>query len=127
MKGGTPLGRVLGHGSARGGAQHWWVQRVTAVALIPLIAWFVWSLLRLPGFDHGSVTAWIGGPWHAVLLLLLFVTACWHSRLGVQVVIEDYVHTPATKIATLLVADFSHVLIAVAGAFAILKIAFAAP
>ena len=126
MKGGTALGRVLGHGSARGGAHHWWLQRVTAVALVPLLVWFVWSLLRLPGFDHASVTAWIGGPWNAVLLLLLFATACWHSRLGVQVVVEDYVHTPAMKIAGLLAADFAHVLIAIVGVFAILKIAFAA-
>jgi succinate dehydrogenase / fumarate reductase membrane anchor subunit len=126
VKGGTPLGRVLGHGTAQGGAHHWWLQRVTAIALIPLNAWFVWSLLRLPGFDHASVVTWIGGPWNAVLLLLLFATACWHSRLGVQVVIEDYVHTPGTKVASLLAADFAHVVVAVAGVFAILKIALTA-
>lgn len=126
MKRGTPLGRVLGLGSAQSGVHHWWLQRVTAVALIPLTVWFVWSLLRLPGFDYDSVTAWIGGAWNAVLLLLLFATACWHSRLGVQVVIEDYVHAPSGKVVSLLAADFAHLLVAVAGVFAILKIALTA-
>jgi len=127
VKGGTPLGRVLGSGSAKSGFHHWWGQRVSALALIPLALWFLFSLLALPGFDYASVTAWIDAPWHAVLLCLLVGTACWHSQLGVCVVIEDYVHTPGLKLSSLLIVQFVHALVAVAGIFAVLKIAFGAP
>jgi succinate dehydrogenase / fumarate reductase membrane anchor subunit len=127
MKGGTPLGRVLGRGSAKNGVHHWWAQRVSAVALVPLALWFLLSLLALPGFDHGSVTAWTAAPWHAVLLCLFIGTVSWHSQLGVQVVIEDYVHGHGLKVFSLLLVQFAHVLVAAAGIFAVLKIAFAAP
>ena len=127
MKGGTPLGRVLGHGSAKSGAHHWWSQRLSAVALVPLSLWFLFSLLTLPDFGHAAVRAWVGVPWHAVLLCLLVGTASWHSQLGVQVVVEDYVHTPGVKLGSLLLLRFAHVLIAAAGIFAVLKIAFSTP
>ena len=126
MKGGTALGRALGRGSARNGVHHWWVQRVSAVALVPLSLWFLLSLLALPGFDYASVTTFIGAPWHAVLLCLFIGTVTWHSQLGVQVVIEDYVQGHAMKVASLLLVQFAHGLVAVAGLFAVLKIAFTA-
>ena len=126
MKGGTALGRALGRGSARNGVHHWWVQRVSAVALVPLSLWFLLSLLALPGFDYASVTAFVGAPWHAVLLCLFIGTVTWHSQLGVQVVIEDYVHGHGTKVASLLLVQFAHGLVAAAGLFAVLKIAFTA-
>ena len=124
----TPLGRVLGLGSAKEGVQHWWSQRTSAVALIPLGLWFAVSLVLLAvdgGLDHAAVTAWIGSPVHAVLLLLLVATACHHSRLGVQVVVEDYVHLEWAKVSSLLLSTFVHFLLAAAGLYAVLRIAFA--
>ena len=122
----SPLGKVLGVGSAKSGVQHWWVQRLTAVALVPLSIWFVASLLSLPSFDHGTVVAWMSGSWTALLLILLVLTCAWHSQLGVRVVVEDYVHGAAARTVTLVSALFVHTLIAAAGVFAVLKVAFGA-
>ena len=126
MRGSTPLGRVLGLGSAKDGAGHWWVQRVTAVALVPLTIWFLLSLAALPLADHAAVTAWVRHGLHAVPLAVLVLTLCAHSRLGVQVVIEDYVHHHALKITSLLLSTFAHALVAATGVFAVLRIALAA-
>ena len=120
----TPLGRVLGLGSAKEGVSHWWVQRVTSAALIPLTLWFVFALLGLPDLDYLTVRSWMGGGWTPVFLLLLVVTACYHSWLGLQVVFEDYVHTKAIKVAALFGSTFLHAIVAVASVFAVLKIAF---
>jgi succinate dehydrogenase membrane anchor subunit len=120
----SPLGKVIGLGTAKEGASHWWSQRVTAVALIVLTLWFVAALLRLPDFSHAVVTTWIGKPLNAVMLSLLVGTMAWHSQLGVQVVVEDYVTGKGLKIVTMLVLNFLHVAFAVAGVFAVLRIAF---
>jgi succinate dehydrogenase / fumarate reductase membrane anchor subunit len=117
----SPLGRVLGKGSAGEGVGHWWVQRVTAVALIPLTAWFAVSLLALPLQSYDAVRGWLGQPWVAVFAALLVFTLAWHSKLGVQVVIEDYVHAKGAKTTLLLLSTFVHVTAAVAGLFAILR------
>ena len=122
----SPLGKVLGVGSAKSGVQHWWVQRLTAVALVPLSVWFVVSLLSLPSFDHATVVAWMSGSWTALLLILLVLTCAWHSQLGVRVVVEDYVHGAAARTVTLVSVLFAHTLIAAAGVFAVLKVAFGA-
>jgi succinate dehydrogenase / fumarate reductase membrane anchor subunit len=119
----TPLSKVLGRGSAGEGVGHWWVQRVTAIALIPLTLWFVVSLLRLSLQSYEAMRGWIGQPWVAVLSLLLVLTLAWHSRLGIQVVIEDYIHAKAAKTTWLLLSTFTHVIAAVAGIFAILRMA----
>ena len=119
----SPLAKVLGHGSAKDGVHHWWVQRLSSVALVPLSVWFVVSLLSLPSLDHATVTAWIGQLWTAVFLILLVLTATWHSQLGVRVVVEDYVHGSGVKTLTLAVVTFFHVVVAVAGVLAILKVA----
>ena len=119
----TPLGRVLGMGSAKEGVHHWWVQRVTSVALIPLAVSFIVSLICLPALDYASVHAWVHQSWTAVLLVLFIGLACWHSKLGMQVVIEDYVHGGA-KTLSLLISTFAHTLIAAASIFAVLKVAF---
>ena len=119
----TPLGRVLGKGSAKEGVHHWWVQRVTSVALIPLAVSFVVALLSLPSLDYPTVHAWVHQSWTAVLLVLFIGLACWHSRLGMQVIIEDYVHGGA-KTISLLISTFAHTLIAAASIFAVLKVAF---
>jgi succinate dehydrogenase / fumarate reductase membrane anchor subunit len=119
----TPLGRVLGKGSAGDGVGHWWVQRVTAVALIPLTAWFSISLLGKQLQSYEVMRGWLSQPWVAVFAALLIVTIAWHSKLGVQVVIEDYVHGKGVKTALLLLSTFVHVAAAAAGLFAILRLA----
>lgn len=120
----TALARVLGYGSAKDGTGHWWSQRVSAVALVFLGGWLAVSLTLLPDFGHAAVVEWLGRPWVAVLMLLTVATVAWHSHLGVQVVIEDYVHQPFAKVASLLVSRFVHVLATAAAAFAILRISF---
>ena len=119
----TPLSKVIGRGSAGEGVGHWWVQRVTAVALLPLTAWFVISLLGQSLQSYDAMRGWLGQPWVAVLTILLVFTLAWHSKLGVQVVIEDYVHAKGTKIALLLLSIFLHVAAAVAAVFAVLLLA----
>ena len=119
----SPLGRVLGRGAAGEGVGHWWVQRVTAVALLPLTLWFVVSLLGLRLQSYDEVRGWLGQPWVAVLTLLLVITLAWHSKLGVQVVIEDYVHGKVAKTTMLLLSTFIHAAAAMAASFAILLVA----
>ena len=119
----TPLGRVLGLGAAKSGVHHWWMQRLTSVALVPLSIWFVVSLLALPSLDHGTVTAWMGQSWTALLLVLFVLVGAWHSQLGVQVVVEDYVHGAGTKTLMLAVLGFAHVVAAAAAVFAVFRVA----
>lgn len=118
----TPLGRVLGLGTAKDGTSHWWAQRVSAVALIFLGTWFAFLLATMPGFSHAEAVAAIGRPLNSILLLLLSVTLGYHSYLGIQVVIEDYVHAPGLKVIALLLSRFAHVLLVVVAVFAVLKI-----
>jgi succinate dehydrogenase / fumarate reductase membrane anchor subunit len=119
----SPLGQVGGLGSAKSGVHHWWLQRLTSIALVPLTIWFTVSLLSLPALDHVTVIAWMAQSWTALLLILLVLVGTWHSQLGVQVVVEDYVHG-GMRTLTLVVVTFAHVLVAVAGVFAVLKVAF---
>lgn len=114
------LSKVLGRGSAHQGVHHWQAQRVTAIALALLGVWFLVQLLLLPGFDFASVRAWIAAPWHAVLLGLLVICLAWHSMLGVQVVIEDYVPDRSLRAASLLASAFVHALLGGAGLYGIL-------
>lgn len=119
----TPLRRVLGAGSAKEGVHHWWLQRLTAVALVPLTVWFVVSLLALPSLDHATVGAWMGQSWTALLLILLVLVAASHSQLGLRVIVEDYVPAAGARTVTLTLLSYLHVVLAVAGVFAILKVA----
>jgi succinate dehydrogenase membrane anchor subunit len=121
----SPLGKVLGTGSAKEGVHHWWVQRLTSVALVPLTIWFVVSLFSLPSFEHVTVISWMAQTWTALLLILFILVATWHSQLGVRVIIEDYVHGGA-KTLTLVLITFIHAFVAAAGVFAVLKVAFGA-
>ena len=120
----SPMGRVLGLGTAKDGSGHWWSQRVTSIALLFLTLWFVASLLSLPAFDYDVVKGWIGKPVSAVLLSLLVATAAYHSQLGVQVVVEDYVATKLPKILLMMLINFIHAALAAVGIFAVLRIAF---
>ena len=121
----SPLGKVLGRGSAGEGVGHWWVQRVTAVGLLPLTLWFAWSVLGLQLQSYDGVRGWLGQPWVAVFTILLGVTLAWHSWLGVQVVIEDYVHAKGAKTTLLLLSTFLHFAAAIAAVFAVMILAVA--
>lgn len=119
----SPLGRALGLGSAKEGVEHWWVQRVTAVALVPLSLWFVSAVIGLVGADLETVQNWIGLPLPAILLILLLIAIFYHAYLGLQVVIEDYVHTELAKLGLIVATRLLCFGFAVAGIFAVLSIA----
>ena len=121
---GTGIGRVRGLGSAKHGSSHWWRQRVAAVANLLLVTWFVFSLFRLPSLDHGTIVQWIASPVVAVGLILMTVSVFYESRLGLQVVVEDYVHEDAGKVFFVLLLDFYAIAGAALAIFSILKIAF---
>lgn len=120
----TPLNRVLGLGTAKGAGEHWWLQRVTAVALLPLGLWFAYALSTLGSFDYATVVAWVREPLTSILLILMVLAVGYHSVLGVQVVIEDYVTGKGTRAATLVASTLAHFGLVVAAIFAVLKIAF---
>jgi succinate dehydrogenase / fumarate reductase membrane anchor subunit len=120
----SPLGRVLGMGSAKDGTAHWWAQRVSAVALIPLTLWFVFSLLTLPALDYDTVRTWLSVPISGFLAVLLVGVLAYHSYLGTIVIVEDYVTGTGMKVLTLLVLRFLYVLCGGAGIFAILRVVF---
>lgn len=120
----TGLGRVRGLGSAKAGAHHWINQRITAVGNLTLVLWLIVSVLRLPGLDYAQVTAWIAEPLVAVPMMLMLVSIFWHLRLGLQVVIEDYVHDDALKFGAILLLNFYAIGGAALGIFAVAKIAF---
>ena len=120
----SPLGRVLGMGSAKQGTGHWWAQRVSAVALIPLTLWLFFSLLLLPGLDYATVRAWLSLPISSFLAALSVTVLTHHSYLGTTVVVEDYVHGAGLKVVTLMSLRFLYVLFGGASIFAILRVAF---
>jgi succinate dehydrogenase / fumarate reductase, membrane anchor subunit len=120
----TPLSRVTGLGSARGGTHHWWMQRVTAVAMVPLTFWFVVSIAGLSGASREVVVSWLAQPLPALVMLLFIGFGFFHLRLGLQVVIEDYVHLPAAKVALLLLNLFFCVAVGGAAALAVLTMLF---
>lgn len=120
----SPLGRARGLGSAKDGTHHWWAQRVTAIAMIPLLLWFVASIVSLAGAPLPAVQAWIASPIWAVLLLSLIVAVFHHAQLGLQVVIEDYVHAEGVKLVLLLAVKGAAWLFGGIAAFSVLKIAF---
>jgi succinate dehydrogenase / fumarate reductase membrane anchor subunit len=121
----SPIGRVLGLGAAKEGPGHWWSQRISAVALVALGLWFAISLLRLNSFAYADVVQWAGEPVNAVLLALTLATMIYHSMLGLQVVIEDYVYG-GLRIVTLVAVNFLHYLVAALGIFGVLRVAFGA-
>ena len=120
------LKQVRGLGSAKSGVHHWWMQRVTAVGTFALAVWFIASVLLLPGLDHGSVVAWVGQPLVAVPLMLLTLSVFWHARLGVQVLIEDYVHSEGLKLLAVVALNFYILGVGAIAIFSIARIAFGA-
>jgi len=118
----NPLARALGRGSAKQGSSHWWWQRMTALALLPLGVWFVFSILMLAGSAHDSVIVWLHSPFQASLFILLMATVFWHAALGLQVVVEDYIHSEWLKMAILISIKMSITLAAVVSALLLLRI-----
>lgn len=120
----SPLGRARGLGSAKSGTQHWWAQRLTALALVPLAIWFVIAVITATGGSFAGARAFVGNPVNAVLLVLLIAATFHHAQLGLQVVIEDYVHTRWAELALLLAVKGAAIVLALAAIFAVLSIAF---
>jgi succinate dehydrogenase / fumarate reductase, membrane anchor subunit len=122
----TPLARVRGLGSARGGTHHWIVQRLTAVGLVPLTIWFLWSALQLVGGDYADARSFLAQPWHAGFMATFVLLLFYHAKLGVQVVIEDYVHTRPVEVFLHLLNLFACLVAALFSVFAIVRIALGA-
>jgi succinate dehydrogenase / fumarate reductase, membrane anchor subunit len=120
----SDLARVRGLGSAKNGTAHWWAQRLTALALVPLTLWFAASVVALAGADLATVRAWIAQPISAVLLVILIAATFHHAQLGMQVVIEDYVHSEWLKLTAIVAIKFAAVLLGALAAFSVLRIAF---
>jgi succinate dehydrogenase / fumarate reductase membrane anchor subunit len=120
----SPLGRARGLGAAKEGVQHWWMQRLTAVALVPLSLWFVGAVIDLTGSDYREAVNWLHRPRNPVLMCLFVAVVFHHAQLGLQVVIEDYVHGEGRKLASIIAVKFLAVLLAAGAIFGILKVAF---
>lgn len=118
----SPLKSVRGLGSAKDGVQHWWVQRVTAVAMIPLLLVMLVYVLKLATGDHAAVVAAFRNPIFAIIALLAILAVFWHLKLGVQVVIEDYVHGEGLKMASLLGVTFAVFIVGGIAALSVLKL-----
>ncbi|MFC3123911.1 succinate dehydrogenase, hydrophobic membrane anchor protein [Pseudoroseomonas globiformis] len=119
----SPLGRVRGLGSAKGGVHHWWMQRVTSIALLPLTLWFVFSAASLAGHSYETTLAWIGRPFNAVLLLATIGLSFYHAAMGVQVVLEDYIRSEFNRMASILAVKALCVVLALMAMLAVLRIA----
>ena len=122
----NPLAKARGLGSAKDGTGHWWAQRVSAIALVPLVLYVLYLLVSLAGADYATVRLTIAEPLNAVLLVLFIGTAFWHARLGLQVVIEDYIHVGWLEITLMIAVKFVYVALGVAAIIAIGRIAFSA-
>ena len=120
----TPLSKAKGLGAAKEGVEHWWRQRLTAIALVPLILWTLFSIALLGTGNFTSVYTWVAHPVTAVLLSVTFIALYYHSALGIQVIVEDYIHVKWLQITALIGIKFINFLRAVIAVFSILKIAF---
>ena len=123
----SQLGRVRGSGSAHSGVHHWYAERVTSLALIPLTLWFIYAMLHLLGQPQPVVAAWVAHPWNTVLLLALIATTFHHMQLGLQVVYEDYIDAKWFMNVLILATKAASYLLGLAAAVAVLRLAFVAP
>ena len=119
----TPIARARGLGSAKDGTRHWWMQRITAIALIPLAVWLTASLVAVGAADHAQTVRWIRSPAVGVALLLTIAAVFHHAQLGLQVIIEDYVQTEWKKLAAVIAIKLAAVALAATAAFSVLKVA----
>ena len=122
----TPLNRVLGLGSAKDGVGHWWSQRLSAAALTLLGHWLVFAFLGLEDLEFATVVNWLQAPFTSILMVLTLLALTYHSQLGVQIVVEDYVHAAGLKVPALVLSMFAHIAVVVGGVFAVLKVSLGA-
>lgn len=120
----TPLSAAKGLGSAKEGTHHWWMQRLTSIGLVPLTIWLALSIAMLPHIDYAAVHAWMASPVSCVLLVLTMVAMLFHLNLGVQVIIEDYVHVHWLKMTSIIALNFSCIILGIIGLYSLLKVAF---
>lgn len=118
----TGIGRLRAQGSARSGAEHWRRQRLTAIANLPLVIWLAVSAVSLSGAGYEEARAWLGGLFNATMMVLLVVSLFWHARLGIQVVLEDYVPAPGARLAALVGLDLLTIALAASCLVAVLKV-----
>ena len=118
----SPLAKVRGLGSAKEGTHHFWMQRLTAIALLPLILWFCFSIAMLPNASFEEAHAWVASPLNAVLLILLLFIGFYHAMLGIQIVLEDYVSTEWLRMTCIVLVNFTCIFLAVSGVFLVLKL-----
>ncbi len=121
----TPLSQVKGLGSAKEGTGHFWVQRLTAIGLIPLVLWLSFSIAALPGMDYISIREWISSPFTSIMLILFLIAGFYHAKLGLQTVLEDYIGNHSTRTVMIIAISFLATILAVTGVFSVLRIAFA--
>ncbi len=121
----TPLSRVKGLGSAKEGTSHFWSQRLTALALIPLVLWLGFSIAALPGMDYLAIREWLSQPFSAIVMILFIITGFYHARLGLQVVIEDYIGSHGPRTVAIIGVNFAAAALGVTGVFSVLRIALA--
>lgn len=119
----SPLGRARGLGSAKEGTDHWFAQRITAIANLPLMIWLIYSVVSLQGASHYEFTSWLSQPINAILMILTIISVFYHAKLGAQVVTEDYIHCEAMKTVKLIGQKLAFYGLAIACIFSVLKIA----
>jgi len=122
----TPLSQVKGHGSAKEGTSHFWVQRITAIAMVPLVLWLAFSVASLPGMNQADIRTWLSGSFTAVMMITLLLTGFYHAKLGLQMVIEDYVGSHGMRTAAVIASSLLCFFLAILGVFSVLRIAFTA-
>lgn len=119
----SPLARAKGLGSAHEGVDHWFKQRITAISNIPLVLWFVYSIVQIKGASHAEFTGWLAEPINAILMILLIISVFYHAKLGTQVIVEDYIHNEGFKMVKLIGMKLFFFAMGIACIFSILKIA----
>ena len=119
----SPLARAKGLGSSHEGASHWWIQRLTSIALIPLVIWCAFSVAMLPNLTHSELISWINYPLTSILIITMILATCYHMALGLRVIVEDYVHTPALKVGTLILINFIAIMTAIIGIYSVARLA----
>jgi len=122
----TPLSQVKGHGSAKEGTSHFWIQRLTAIAMVPLVLWLTFSVASLPGMSQAEIRTWLSSPFTAVMMITLLLTGFYHAKLGLQMVIEDYIGNHGVRMAVVIASTMLCVFLAILGVFSVMRIAFTA-
>jgi len=123
MKFRTPISQAKGLGSAKEGAHHWWMQRLTALALVPLSLWFAYSVATMAGAGFDEMREWISNPWVAAFLVLFFIVSYYHGAIGIQVIVEDYVSSEGARMVIIIATKFALALLGAASVIAVFSIA----